>query len=125
MHKLYGKWDFSEIEIKDPSIRNYVNLAPIFLPHSGGKNSKKQFAKSTLNIVERLVNKMMREEHNTAQKITVNKTVKNAFDIITKKPGQHPVQVLVNAIANAGPREDTVRLQYRGRAVPQGGGEAP
>jgi len=125
MHKLYGKWDFSEVEIKDPSIRNYVNLAPVFLPHSGGRNSKKQFSKSTLNIVERLVNKMMREEHNTGQKITVNKIVKDAFDIINKKTGQNPVQVLVNAIANAGPREETVRLQYGGIAVPKSVDTAP
>jgi len=125
MHKLYGKWDFSEVEIKDPSIRNYVNLAPIFLPHSGGKNSKQQFAKSTLNIVERLVNKMMREEHNTGQKITVNKIVKEAFETINKKTGQNPVQVLVNAIANAGPREETVRLQYGGIAVPKSVDTAP
>ncbi len=125
MHKLYGQWDFSEVEIKDPSIRNYVNLSPIFIPHSGGKNSKQQFSKSNLNIVERLVNKMMREEHNTGQKITANMIVKDAFEIINKKTGQNPVQVLVNAIANAGPREETVRLQYGGIAVPKSVDTAP
>lgn len=125
MHKLYGKWDFSEVEVKDPSIRNYVNLSPIFIPHSGGRNSKQQFAKSNLSIVERLVNKMMREEYNTGQKITANMIVKNAFEIINKKTGQNPVQVLVNAIANAGPREETVRLQYGGIAVPKSVDTAP
>src|SRR5512139_999400 len=117
INKLYGKWEFSEVEIKDPSIRNYVNLAPIFIPHSGGKNSKQQFAKSNLNIVERLVNKIMREEHNTGQKITINMMVRDSFEIINKKTNQNPIQVLVNAIANAGPREETVRLQYGGIAV--------
>jgi len=53
---------------------------------------KKAVCKIDSEIVERLVNKMMREEHNTGQKITVNKTVKNAFDIINKKTGQNPVQ---------------------------------
>ena len=125
MHKLYGKWDFSEVEVKDPSIKNYVNLAPIFIPHSGGKNSKQQFAKSNLSIVERLVNKMMREEYNTGQKITANMIVKDAFENISKKTGQNPIQVLVNAIANAGPREETVRLQYGGIAVPKSVDTAP
>jgi small subunit ribosomal protein S7 len=125
MYKLFGKWDFAEVEIRDPSIKRYVNLSPIFVPHSGGRNSKQMFSKSNLNIVERLVNKVMREEHNTGQKITIIKIVEEAFDRINKKTGQNPVQVLVNAVANAGPREETVRLQYGGIAVPKSVDTAP
>ncbi|HLB69574.1 MAG: 30S ribosomal protein S7 [Candidatus Methanoperedens sp.] len=125
MNKLFGKWDFAEVEVKDPSVRNYINLTPIFVPHSGGRNSKQQFSKSNLNIVERLVNKMMREENNTGQKITACKIVKEAFDVINKKTVQNPVQVLVNAVTNAGPREETVRLQYGGIAVPKSVDTAP
>ncbi len=125
MYKLFGKWDFSEVEVKDPSVRNYITLTPIFVPHSGGRNAKQQFNKSNLNIVERLVNKMMREENNTGQKITVYRIVKESFDIISKKTGQNPVQMLVNAIINAGPREETVRLQYGGIAVPKSVDTAP
>jgi small subunit ribosomal protein S7 len=125
MHKLFGKWDFTEVEVKDPSVKSYITLTPIFVPHSGGRNAKQQFSKSNLNIVERLVNKMMREENNTGQKITVIKTVQDAFEIINKKTGQNPVQMLVNAITNAGPREETVRLQYGGIAVPKSVDTAP
>jgi small subunit ribosomal protein S7 len=125
MHKLYGKWDFSEVEVKDPGVRNYITLTPILIPHSGGKMAKQQFGKSNMNIVERLINKVMREEHNTGAKITVNKTVKEAFEKIAKKTNQNPVQVLVNAIINAGPREETVRLQYGGIAVPKSVDTAP
>jgi small subunit ribosomal protein S7 len=125
MHKLFGKWDFSEVEVKDPSVKNYITLTPTFVPHSGGRNAKQQFSKSNLNIVERLVNKMMREENNTGQKITVIRTVQDAFEIINKKTGQNPVQMLVNAITNAGPREETVRLQYGGIAVPKSVDTAP
>lgn len=119
MQKLFGKWDFTEVEVKDPSVKGYINLTPTVVPHSGGRNSKQQFAKSNLNLVERLINKLMREENNTGQKITIIKTVKEAFEIINKKTGQNPVQMLVNAIVNAGPREETVRLQYGGIAVPK------
>ncbi|NJD76863.1 MAG: 30S ribosomal protein S7 [Candidatus Methanoperedens sp.] len=125
MHKLFGKWDFSEVEVKDPSVKNYLTLTPIFVPHSGGRNAKQQFSKSNLNLVERLVNKLMREENNTGQKITVCKTVKESFEIINKKTGQNPIQVLVNAVTNAGPREETVRLQYGGIAVPKSVDTAP
>lgn len=125
MQKLFGKWDFSEVEVNDPSVRNYINLTPIVVPHSGGRNAKQQFSKSNLNIIERLINKMMREENNTGQKITAYKAVKEAFEKINKKTGQNPLQVLVNAITNAGPREETVRLQYGGIAVPKSVDTAP
>ncbi len=125
MYKLFGKWDFTEVEVRDPSIRNYVNLTPIFVPHTGGRNAKQQFGKSSLNIVERLVNKMMREENNTGQKITANTIVQEAFEKINKKTGQNPIQILVNAISNSGPREETVRLQYGGIAVPKSVDTAP
>jgi small subunit ribosomal protein S7 len=125
MQKLFGKWDFTEVEVKDPSVKAYINLTPTVVPHSGGKNATQQFAKSTLNIVERLINKVMREEHNTGAKITVTKTVIEAFEIISKKSGQNPIQIFANAIVNAGPREETVRLQYGGIAVPKSVDTAP
>ncbi len=125
MAKMFGKWDFTDVEVKDPSIKGYINLTPVLVPHSGGRNAKQQFSKSNLNIVERLVNKVMREETNTGQKITVYNNVKEAFEIINKKTGQNPLQMLVNAIVNAGPREETVRLQYGGIAVPKSVDTAP
>ena len=125
MAKLFGKWDFTDVEVKDPSIKGYINLTPVLVPHSGGRNAKHQFSKSNLNIVERLINKVMREETNTGQKITVYNNVREAFEIINKKTGQNPLQMLVNAIVNAGPREETVRLQYGGIAVPKSVDTAP
>lgn len=125
MYKLFGKWDFAEVEVKDPSVRAYINLKPILVPHTGGRNSQQQFSKSNLNIVERLINKLMREETNTGQKTNAYSIVRDAFEIVNKKTGQNPVQVLVNAIINAGPREETVRLQYGGIAVPKSVDTAP
>lgn len=125
MQKLFGKWDFSEVEVRDPGVRAYINLTPVIVPHTGGRNAKQQFSKSNLNIVERLVNKMMREENNTGQKINSYRIVKEAFEIVNKKTGQNPVQMLVNALINAGPREETVRLQYGGIAVPKSVDTAP
>ncbi len=51
--------------------------------------------------------------------------VQDAFEVINKKTGQNPLQVLVNAVSNAGPREETVRLQYGGIAVPKSVDTAP
>jgi small subunit ribosomal protein S7 len=125
MQKLFGKWDFAEVEVRDPSVKAYINLTPVLVPHTGGRNAKQQFSKSGLNVVERLINKVMREETNTGQKINVYNVVKEAFEIVNKKTGQNPVQVLVNAIINAGPREETIRLRYGGIAVPKSVDTAP
>lgn len=115
--KVFDKWDLSGVEVKDISIKKYITLTPYI--HTGGRHAKQQFNKANLSIVERLINKLMREEHNTGKKITTYRIVKEAFELINKKTGQNPVQVLVNAIANAGPREETVRLRYGGIAVPK------
>jgi small subunit ribosomal protein S7 len=61
----------------------------------------------------------MRNEQNTGQKQTALRIVDEAFDIINSKTEKNPVQVLVEAIANAGPREEVVRLKYGGISVPK------
>jgi len=119
LKKVFGKWDPEEVEIKDLGIKCYINLKPVLVPHTCGRHSKQIFAKSEQSIVERLINKMMRKEHNTGKKIKAYNIVKRAFDIIHERTGNNPLQVLVDAIANAGPREEIVRLKYGGIVVPK------
>ncbi|MEM4849112.1 MAG: 30S ribosomal protein S7, partial [Ignisphaera sp.] len=40
--------------------------------------------------------------------------VKTAFELINIKTGENPLQVLVRAIENAAPREETTRIVYGG-----------
>ena len=116
---LFGKYDMSQVNIKDPSIKRYINLKPIVVPHTGGKSAARQFNKAEIPIVERLINKLMRNEFNTGEKMKCYNIVRDAFEIINRRTKQNPVQVLVDAIENAGPREDTVRLKYGGINVPK------
>jgi small subunit ribosomal protein S7 len=51
--------------------------------------------------------------------------VRDAFDIVHERTEENPVQVLVTAIQNAAPREETVRLKYGGISVPQAVDVAP
>ncbi|MCK4928379.1 MAG: 30S ribosomal protein S7 [Methanosarcinales archaeon] len=125
MYKLFDKWDSTEVEVRDISLQRYINISPVLLLYSGGKHARQQFNKSNQHIVERLINKMMLTEHNTGKKMTTYKAVNEAFDIINKKTKENPLQVLVNAIINAGPREETVRLKYGGIAVPKAVDSAP
>lgn len=119
MYKLFDKWDMSEVEVADSGIKSYVNLDPVIVPNTNGRHARQQFNKSDISIVERLVNNIMRKERNTGKKQFALRVVEEAFDIIYSKTQRNPVQVLVEAIANAGPREEVVRLKYGGISVPK------
>ena len=112
--KIFGRWSTKDVVVKDPGLRNYINLTPIYVPHTAGRYTKRQFEKAKMNIVERLVNKVMRREENTGKKLKALKIVEEAFEIIEKRTKQNPIQILVDAIENAGPREDTTRISYGG-----------
>jgi small subunit ribosomal protein S7 len=118
-NRIFDKWDISEVQIRDISMERYVSLEPVSILHSGGKHVRQPFEKSKVCIVERLINKMMRSEKNTGKKLKVYKIVKNAFDIIYEGTNENPVQLLVDAIQNTGPREETIRLRFGGILVPK------
>lgn len=112
--KLFGKWSWKGVEVKDPGLKRYICLKPVFLPHSGGRHAKKRFGKANVNIVERLMNRLMQPGRNAGKKHLAYNIVKRAFDIIYLKTRQNPIQVLVRAIENAAPREETTRIAYGG-----------
>jgi len=125
--KLFGKWDF-KVDVTDEGLKRYICLEPVYIPHTAGRRTGKQFAKSKMNIVERLANKMMRSGQgtkkvagryirgggNTGKKQNAINMVRDAFAIIEKRTKQNPIQVLVNAVINSGPREETTTIIYGG-----------
>jgi len=56
---LFRKWDISQIEIKDPGLKTSISLKETIFPMDFGRSALKRFNKADVNIVERLVNKMM------------------------------------------------------------------
>lgn len=136
MFKVFGTWDTSDVTVNDAGLERYINTENVFLPHSGGRHAKKPFGKSEVSIIERLVNRIgitghegkkhkRISGHNTGKKHMQNKIVKEAFGIIEKKTKKNPVQVLVDALVNAAPREDTTRIKYGGVAYHQSVDIAP
>ncbi len=115
---LFGKWELGDIHIEDAGVRRYAKVDKPAI-HTGGRHAHQQFNKSNLSIVERLMNKVMRGEDNTGKKLRAYNTLREAFDIINKRTSQNPVQLLIEAVENAGPREETVRLKYGGISVPK------
>lgn len=116
---MFGKYDITEVVVEDPGLKKYINLDPVYVPHSSGRFANKKFGKTKMNIVERLINNLMRTEKYTGKKSKAYKVVKEAFDIIHKRTKKNPIQVLVNAIENAAPIEETTRLKLGGVAVPK------
>jgi len=112
--KLFGKWGFEGIEVRDPSLKKYICLKPVWLPHTGGRHEHRRFGKSEVPIVERLMNQLMKPGRNAGKKHLAYNIVKLAFDLIYYKTGKNPIQVLVRAIENAAPREETTRIVYGG-----------
>lgn len=121
--KLFGKWDVTGIEFTDPSTERYITVTPI--AHTMGRHASKQFQKSDLSIVERLINRLMQESQNTGKKQQTMHIVRDAFEQIHERTDENPVQVLVRAVENAAPREETVRLKYGGISVPKAVDVAP
>src|SRR2546428_5584108 len=66
--KLFGKYDMTDVAVRDAGLAKYMNLSPIVIPHTGGRWANKPFGKAKANLVERLINNMMRTENYTGKK---------------------------------------------------------
>jgi len=114
--RVFGKWSGSEVQISDMSLEDYILGAkqPKFLPHSAGRYQVKRFRKASCPIVERLVCSLMFHGRNNGKKLMAVRIVRHTFEIIHLLTGENPLQVLVNAIINSGPREDSTRIGRAG-----------
>jgi len=112
--RLWYKWSFEGIEVKDPGLKRCISLRPILIPHSGGRHEHQRFAKSNVNVVERFANNLMRHGSVGGKKAKAANFVRMAFEIIHLKTGQNPIGVLASAVENSAPCEDTTRIGYGG-----------
>jgi len=126
--KYFGQWETDNVVVRDPGIKQYINLEPPLVLHTGGKHANKQFGKVGVSIVERLINKIMRSGSGsrklggkiirgagaTGKKHKAYKIVYKSFKIIAQRTDKNPIQVLIEAIQNSAPREETTRISYGG-----------
>ena len=127
--KIFDLYDLSDVKIEDPGLKSVINLQPKLILKSHGRNVQK-FGQTKINVVERLMNKLAVAGHRgkkhriilgrSTGKYSKNmKTVLDAFKIIEEKTKQNPVQVLVKAIENSAPRDETTVIEYGGARYPQ------
>ncbi len=124
--KLFGKWSYDGVEVKNVALKKVISLKPVYLPHTGGRHEHKRFGKLDLPIVERLVNRLMsqalnagsKRDHvnskNPGKKLKALRTVKYAFEIIELRTGRNPIQVFLDALENSVIREEVTRIMYGG-----------
>lgn len=127
--KIFGLYDVSAIKVEDIGLQSAINLQPKLALKSYGRNVQK-FGQAKVNVVERLINKLAVGGHrgkkhriilgHATGKYTKNaNTVLEAFKLIEKRTGKNPVEVLVKAIENAAPRDETTVIEYGGARYPQ------
>ena len=127
--KVFNKYDLSEVSVSDPGLKNAINLEPKLILKSHGRNVVK-FGQTKVNIVERLMNRIAvsghrGKKHKIEKGIASGKYTKNmkmileALEVVEKKTGKNPVQILVKAIENAAPRDEITVIEYGGARYPQ------
>ncbi len=126
--RIFDKWSIEGVTVHDPGLRAYINISSAIIPKSSGRLASKQFYKSKMNVVERLMNKLMVSGHRSRKHIITSgrnvgriikqyKTVKAAFERIEEITKKNPVEVLVKAIENSALREETAAYQVGGIIV--------
>jgi len=128
--KLFGKYLTTGFTVRDPGLRDYIGLKPIFVPRSFGRHAEKKLQKSKVNIVERLINKLFSPGHKgkkhwrtsefcSGKSATATKIVKRTLEIIEQQTKKNPIEILVKAVENASPREEVTVVEMAGIRVPK------
>jgi len=116
--KLFNRWTFEDVDVSDMSLADYIAARPekhaTYLPHTAGRYSVKRFRKSQCPIVERLTNSLMMHGRNNGKKLKAVCIVKHAMELIHLLTDLNPIQVIVDAVINSGPREDATRIGSAG-----------
>lgn len=126
--KLFNRWSFEGIDVKDPGIKPYINLDPMIIPRTSGKYTQQQFHKSKMNVVERLANRLMVPGHrgkkhlitsdrNTGKTQTIYNIIRETFEKLEKRAKENPINILVRSIENAALREEITSYQLGGIVV--------
>jgi small subunit ribosomal protein S7 len=126
----FNRWDCEGIKVQDPGLVKYLNVKPVIVPKTGARYAGNRFHKSKLFIVERLINKVMVPGHKskkhfkssghiTGKSVMASGIVEKALEVIEKKLGKNPVEVLVKAIENGAPREEIITIEYGGARYPK------
>jgi small subunit ribosomal protein S5e len=85
--------------------------AQVYVPYTAGKYQKKRFQKVLCPIFERFVNQLMcgNSRQNGKKQMAV-RIFKQTLEVIHLLTDQNPLEILFEAIVQAGAREDSTRI---------------
>merc|ERR1712153_138828 len=92
--KLFDKYPFDEVTVSDMALTDYIAVKTsdaCYIPHSAGRWQKVKFKKAQCPLMDRLTCAIMH--------------------LLTN---ENPLQILVDAVINSGPREDSCRVGSAG-----------
>lgn len=127
--KLFDMFDVSTVEIKDPALRPFINIEPKLLLKFQGRHISK-FGKVKVSILERIANRIgtcghLGKKHriltswSTGKYNRNMKTVIETMQLVAKRTGKNPMQVLIDAIENGSPRDEITVIEHGGARYPQ------
>ena len=125
---LFQKYNVKGLAVNDASLEKYIKLSKRSYPNIFGRRKYHAYYLSHVDVVERLISKIMRGGTGKkisgkvirrkgalqGKKLKVMHILEEAFEMIQKKTNKNPVQVLLEAVQNAAPIEDTTRVRYGG-----------
>src|SRR3989344_2480887 len=128
--KIFDKYDVSKIEIKDAALKPYLNVRSKLLIKSHGRRNFENLGATKVNVIERLANRLAVPGHvGKKHKIITSwssgkynrnmKTMLQTMEIISKKTGKNPLQVIIDAIENGSPRDEITVIEHAGARYPQ------
>lgn len=112
---MFGKWSYTDVVVPDMSLESYLQVKTtkqqVFIPYTAGRYQQRRFKKVQCPIIERLTNMLMASGgRNNGKKQLAVRIIKQTMDLIHLLTGKNPLQVLTDAIACCGPREDSTRI---------------
>lgn len=127
--KIFDLYDMQEVTISDNALKPYINLEGKLLIKSHGRQ-KWKFDAGNVHILERFANRLAVPGHSgkkhkiitswSSGKYSHNvKTILQALALIAERKKENPVQVLINAIEQCAPRDETTTIEYGGARYPQ------
>ncbi|KAM0680919.1 hypothetical protein GINT2_000701 [Glugoides intestinalis] len=109
--KLFNAYPYTEVQVNDETLAPFINVTmPGIVPHTCTKINLGRFGKSRTSIVERFVVHLMQHGRNAGKKRMVIRLFKESCAIMHKFTKENPIQLLVDACINAGPRESSSRI---------------
>jgi len=111
---LFGRYDQPQTDSLDRGLLSIVKLKPCYMPHSAGRHAHRPFRKLELNVVERMANLLALTKKAGGKKAKGLAIMRKSLSAIEGTTKQNPLSILLKAVQNSAPREDTTKISYGG-----------